>query len=71
MIIICRIFNLNDSNFYRKPTSQEVSEMQKYYDSCGSIRKVEENFKWSKFTISKYLILKNREKLGDGILITF
>lgn len=55
---ICRAFNLNNSNFYRKPTEEEIKEMQNYYDEVKSLRKVEKKFGWSRFTVSKYLIIK-------------
>lgn len=59
---ICRAFNLNNSNFYREPKSKEIEEMQKYYNECNSLRKVEAKFGWSRFTISKYLKINSPNK---------
>lgn len=61
---ICRAFNLNNSNFYRKPTDEEIKEMQNYYNNCNSLRKVEKKFGWSRFTISKYIIINKSKSIN-------
>lgn len=53
--LICRSYGLNDSNFYRILSDDEINQMQEYYNVCKSTRKVSEKFKRSRFTVSKYL----------------
>lgn len=55
--LICRYYGLNNGNFYRIPKDDEIRQMQEYYNTCHSVRKVSKKFNWSRTTISKYLIL--------------
>lgn len=60
---ICREFNLIDQTEFQKPTQLEIEEMQKYYDEVKSMRKVGDKFGWSKFTVAKYIVKINKNKL--------
>jgi glycerol-3-phosphate cytidylyltransferase-like family protein len=64
---ICKCKGLDDQNQFRKPSVEEIEEMQQYYDECKSVRKVSEKFKWSTFTICKYLKVKHARKIESDI----
>ena len=58
---ICRKYKMNNSNFYRKPSEDEIKRMQELYDECGSCIKVAKIIGWSKPTVLKYI--KTKDKL--------
>ncbi len=65
IIKICRVNKINDQTKYQKPNSDEIKEMQTYYNECNSLRKVSKKFNYSTKTVSKYLKINspNNSKL--------
>jgi DNA-binding CsgD family transcriptional regulator len=68
---ICKIKGINNQNKYQNKyqkfsfTEEEISKMQIFYDKCKSIRKVANEFKLSKYTVSKYIKTnKKNDKLS-------
>ena len=55
IIKICRVNKISDQTKYQKPTSDEIKDMQDYYNTCNSLRKVSKKFNYATSTISKYL----------------
>lgn len=63
--LICRINNITDSNEFKKPSIKIISEIQEYYNECGSCKLVGEKFGYNRQTISKYITTKNRKNTID------
>lgn len=63
---ICRNNNTNKKFLKNnKISAEQILNMQKYYDECGSSIKVAEKFGLNRQTICKYIITKKRIKLSN------
>lgn len=64
----CRKNDLCDPNKFRTPNSEEIKEMQEFYDSGKTLKDVSIKFGWHKQTISKYITVRSVKKLSDNEL---
>lgn len=57
----CRNNDIGGFEKFDSPSQQEIEEMQKFYDECGSSSKTAEKFRRNKRTVLKYITISKKE----------